>query len=100
MKQCYVLIITCILVTDAMAQWVTQNSGITKNLSSVYFKDANTGYVVGDSGTILKTTDGGLNWSSLTVVSENDLFFTDGKRRAQNDLECRKPAFRALFLSY
>ncbi|MDP2194219.1 MAG: T9SS type A sorting domain-containing protein, partial [Alphaproteobacteria bacterium] len=29
------------------------------NLNSVFFTDANTGYIVGENGTILKTTNGG-----------------------------------------
>ena len=44
--------------------WVSLNSGTTKTLRSVYFVNTDTGWVVGDSGTILKTTDGGLNWQS------------------------------------
>lgn len=38
------------------------------------------GYVVGDSGIIMKTTDGGFNWirqSSGTTLSLNSVFFTD-----------------------
>jgi hypothetical protein len=33
-------------------------------LQSVYFVNANTGYAVGDGGTILKTNDGGTSWVS------------------------------------
>jgi photosystem II stability/assembly factor-like uncharacterized protein len=33
--------------------------------TSVHFPDARTGYICGSSGTILKTTDGGLHWHSL-----------------------------------
>jgi len=40
---------------------VRQSSGTTNTLRSVYFPmDAQTGYAVGDSGIILKTTDGGV----------------------------------------
>ena len=46
------------------AQWFWQNPLPQGNsLSSVYFTDSNTGWVVGSCGTILKTTDGGENWS-------------------------------------
>jgi len=44
--------------------WVLMISG--KNLSSVFFTDVNTGYVVGDTGVILKTTDAGTNWLALS----------------------------------
>ena len=44
-----------------LAGWVQQNSGTDKPFYSVHFPvDALTGYAVGDSGTILKTTDGGV----------------------------------------
>jgi hypothetical protein len=36
------------------------------NLSSVYFTDANNGYIAGDNGTILKTTDGGTDFIEET----------------------------------
>ena len=55
--------VTLFLANDAMAQWFLQNSGTTKNLYSVHFTDANIGYAVGDSGIILKTTNGGTNWA-------------------------------------
>jgi photosystem II stability/assembly factor-like uncharacterized protein len=63
MKKLYFIIVALFLVNGVLAQWVAQNSGTTSNLNSVYFPDVNTGYTVGDSGTILKTTDGGANWA-------------------------------------
>jgi photosystem II stability/assembly factor-like uncharacterized protein len=48
------------------AGWVAQNSGTGANLNAVSFVDANTGTIVGDSGTILHTTDGGRTWSAQT----------------------------------
>ncbi|MCI0473887.1 MAG: hypothetical protein L0Y76_09935, partial [Ignavibacteria bacterium] len=42
--------------------WVSQNSGTTRTLNSVYFCNSNTGFAVGDSGTIRKTVNGGQNW--------------------------------------
>ncbi|HPN36982.1 MAG TPA: YCF48-related protein [Melioribacteraceae bacterium] len=41
------------------------NSGTTKMLSGVAFATENTGYVVGQDGTLLKTTNGGLNWNPI-----------------------------------
>lgn len=48
--------------------WYQQNSGTTNNLKSVFFTDENTGYAVGYNGTILKTTNGGFNWTAYTGV--------------------------------
>jgi len=45
------------------AQWTQQTSGTTNNLRSVHFVEANNGWTVGFSNTILRTTNGGANWS-------------------------------------
>ena len=42
--------------------WIPLSSGTTKNLRSVLFIDKNTGFAIGDSCTILKTTDAGATW--------------------------------------
>jgi photosystem II stability/assembly factor-like uncharacterized protein len=44
------------------AQWTTQKSGVTVDLYDVCFVDSLHGWIVGDSVTILATTDGGENW--------------------------------------
>src|SRR5438552_15995938 len=46
--------------TDAGYTWIDQTSGTSANLNGVTFAgDALTGIAVGDSGTILRTTNGG-----------------------------------------
>jgi photosystem II stability/assembly factor-like uncharacterized protein len=61
--------------------WTLQNPIPTSNhLFSASFPDINTGYFVGNSGTIIKTTNGGNNWialSSGTTVDFNSVNFTD-----------------------
>ena len=42
--------------------WTAQNSGVTARLNDVYFADSQTGWAVGDNGTIVNTTDGGQTW--------------------------------------
>ena len=44
------------------ATWFSIPSGTFNLLRSVYFPDANTGYIAGNFGTILKTTDGGVSF--------------------------------------
>ena len=44
--------------------WIGQISGVSKYLLHAHFVDANNGWVVGNMGTILKTTSGGTSWSS------------------------------------
>lgn len=55
-------------------QWSPANSGTTNNLNGGYLLDSGVGFVVGDAGTILKTTDAGMTWSSLTSGTTNALY--------------------------
>ena len=52
----------------------TSYSPPTEYLRSVYFTNSNIGWIVGFSGTILKTTDGGNSWSQQTSGTEQDLY--------------------------
>jgi len=66
--------------TDGGTNWNTQTTGTTMRLFSVYFTDNNTGWVVGENGTILKTVDGGTNWESQPRGTQHSLYaiyFTD-----------------------
>lgn len=80
-----VFLITTLFMSESYAQngWTLQNSGTTKNLNSVYFATSNIGFSVGDSGTILKTTNGGKNWmarSSNTYENLKNVYFLNIKR--------------------
>ncbi len=55
------LFISC-FSASSFSQWFEQNSGTTENLRNVFFIDENTGWVSGDDGVILKTTDSGETW--------------------------------------
>lgn len=57
-----VIISVCILLNNSFSQWSLQNSGTANNLYSVHFVSNNLGYAVGDSGIVLKTTNGGTDW--------------------------------------
>ncbi len=65
---------------DSETLWSLQNSGSANILRSVHFPDANTGWCVGNSGTILKTINGGENWISQTngsSITLNSVFFVN-----------------------
>jgi photosystem II stability/assembly factor-like uncharacterized protein len=53
--------------TDAGLSWQMISSGQTQNNSSLFFVDANTGYLLCDTGKVLKTTNSGNTWN---VVSD------------------------------
>ncbi|MCX6020378.1 MAG: YCF48-related protein [Chloroflexi bacterium] len=50
-----------------------QTSGVTENLTGVAFRDAKNGWVVGDRGTLLKTSDAGATWSKEKALTEQNL---------------------------
>jgi photosystem II stability/assembly factor-like uncharacterized protein len=60
--------------TNGGTNWSKQTSGTTNDLFSVYFTDANTGYIVGDTGLILKTTNAGTNWTAQISGTTNPLY--------------------------
>ena len=54
---------------NLMAQWTyLTNSGVTGILRSVSIVDANVAFISGDSGIVLKTTNGGLNWTNIAAL--------------------------------
>ena len=50
---------TILRTTDGGATWTKQFIGTSNDLIGVSFTDANTGTVVGQGGTIMRTTTGG-----------------------------------------
>ena len=54
-------------------QWSPIDSGTTSNLNGAILLDSGTGFVVGDTGTILKSTDAGATWAPLTSGTSTTL---------------------------
>ena len=83
MKKIYLAFIGFILSFGLSAQnwsWAPQNSTVTKHLNDVYFIDNLTGWAVGDSGTVITTTNGGQTWTvqtSGTTHNLTDVHFID-----------------------
>lgn len=55
--------------SPGLAGWISQESGTTVALHNVQFLDSRNGYAVGESGTVLKTTDGGAGWADVSIPS-------------------------------
>ena len=51
-----------------------QNSPTINDLYSVYFTNYFSGVAVGDTGTIVKTTDGGSHWNLISSITLNKLY--------------------------
>ncbi|MGY8952934.1 MAG: T9SS type A sorting domain-containing protein, partial [Flavobacteriales bacterium] len=76
-------IITILLVAltlNSFGQWETLNSESTEWLRGIAFTDKQTGIVVGQNGTILRTTDAGDAWTKIasgTTKSIHSVYMVD-----------------------
>ena len=69
-----------ILHTQDGLNWEMMESGTDHYLKGVFFYNQNTGWVVGDSGTVLSTLDGGMSWtydSIPTFYTLEDVWFAN-----------------------
>lgn len=57
------------VLQSAPAQWVSQTSGTTNHLQSVFFTDISTGWACGIGGIMKKTTNGGAVWENQSAGS-------------------------------
>jgi photosystem II stability/assembly factor-like uncharacterized protein len=97
-------IVFWVLTIQAHAQWVWQNPKPTGNdLLSIKFINQTTGWFAGRSGTIFKTTDGGVNWTpqftgytgditAIDPVDENTVWAI-GYGYSTSDIDC-DPSFK------
>ena len=58
---------TILRTVNGGTSWVVIRDVTGGTLNDISFADADRGYIAGDSATVLKTTDGGLNWLPLTI---------------------------------
>lgn len=73
----FIIVLLIILqskVVSSQEGWYQLVSGTYNNLRSIFFTDINTGYAVGFYGTILKTTNGGLNWIHQIIGTNENLY--------------------------
>jgi len=59
--------VTATILTLTRQYWSLQMSGTSATLHGLHFLDANTGWVAGNGGVLLKTTNGGSNWQFMSV---------------------------------
>jgi hypothetical protein len=80
MKKSILLFCLSMISILAFPQWIQQTSNTTRMLRSFCFTNENTGIIVGDHGTILKTIDGGLTWYTIVGLITAPIYsayFTD-----------------------
>ncbi len=74
MNRVFLLFIMVFYSEINYAQWYFVNpESVTQDLRSVKFVDENTGWVVGNNGTILKTTNAGDSWTFQTSNTDERL---------------------------
>lgn len=81
-RKAFAVCLVLFFVSEIRSQnyWRILDRPTTRNLSELYFLDSLRGWVVGDSGTILKTTNGGQSWipqNSNTLFKMFDIFMLD-----------------------
>ena len=69
------LTILLLISAELHSQWINQPSPTGFQLFGCHFPNTDTGYIAGYGNTILKTTNGGINWidRSLPTTAENNL---------------------------
>lgn len=69
------LVIALLFISNiSYSQWFQQNSGTNLVLWDIYFINSSTGFAVGDSAIIIKTTNGGTNWFTVKPPGYGELF--------------------------
>jgi hypothetical protein len=70
----FIFLFLLTLPVISFSQWTWQNPlPQGNNLDGVQFVDSNTAFAVGNSGTIIKTTDKGVTWTQLNSGAYQDL---------------------------
>ncbi|MFN6946058.1 MAG: T9SS type A sorting domain-containing protein [Cytophagaceae bacterium] len=81
MRKIITLIICALATFPVWSQdWASQTTGTTTTLRGLSFVSSTTGWAAGNSGVILKTTNGGDTWSTLNspvTATFRDIFFID-----------------------
>ncbi|NQV02125.1 MAG: hypothetical protein HQ542_05745 [Bacteroidia bacterium] len=92
-----------LLIVSAFPQgtWERIDVPTTQNLQSVCFTDSLYGWAVGDSGTIIHTTDGGENWGLQDSPIMNDIvtvFFLDQNLGWASAINYTTPPYGSILL--
>ncbi len=103
-KKLYLLFFILFLTVEIYSQdgWFWQNPSTTGNpLNDVCFIDANNGWAVGEYGTIIRTTDGGDNWTVQLqgkTYALNGVYFTDANNGTVVGVGIFSPYFTGIIL--
>ncbi len=68
-KRLLFVFLLVVFALPSYAAWVDVHSGVTSRLSRVSMFDSQNGFVVGDDGILLRTVNGGKNWSTVSTAT-------------------------------
>ena len=74
--------------------WTTQLSGTSSTLTDVLLSNYNDGIIVGGSGTVLRTTNGGKDWIKEKVNTGPNF---KSCYKGLNSISCRKRGYYPLY---
>lgn len=82
MKNLLIIILFFITAAEIYPQsnWLRQQTDFTENLREIYFADSLYGWIAGDSGIIIHTSDGGDNWKTQSRIVNDyilDIYFVN-----------------------
>lgn len=69
------ILLLIILKVSGYSQWLPQQTNTHCFISKIRMLNANTGYSIGDSSLVLKTTNGGTNWIRQNTGTTDDDYF-------------------------
>ncbi len=70
-------LLTTASICHAQSGWLPQNSGTSADLYGVYFINTNSGFAMGDGGTLIRTTNDGITWAAIPLGVTTDLHDID-----------------------
>lgn len=73
MKTAILIFFLIYLPHISYTQWIEQSSGTNRHLNSSFFLTNDIGFVVGDTGTVISTIDGGTNWNQINISTDQKL---------------------------
>lgn len=78
-NNCKSLLVILLLILSntniySQSNWIVQTSPTSKYLNRVFFVDNNTGWIAGDLGLILNTTDNGQRWTEQYTGTFDNIF--------------------------
>lgn len=99
MRKLFTLItcILCLQTVNGQNNWTQVTSGTTQHLRGLHILDTGNGYIVGDSGTALRSTDVGNSWQPMNVPMAD---YTSVAFQQDPDTGFITPGFGSILVTY